>query len=56
MQYALISWRCWFKPETISYGFRRNNFLKQSIAAGLIIVECFHPNNFVEIMTLVVEL
>ena len=31
-------------------------FLKQSIATGLIIVECFHPKNFVEIMALVVEL
>ena len=31
-------------------------FLKQSIAAGLIIVECFHPKNFLEIMTLVVDL
>ena len=31
-------------------------FLKRSSAAGLIMVECFHPENFVEIMTLVVKL
>ena len=28
MKYALISWWRWFKPETISYGFHRNNFLE----------------------------
>ena len=31
-------------------------FLKRSFAARFIMVECFHPENFVEIMTLVVEL
>ena len=31
-------------------------FLKRSFAAGLVMVECFHPENFVKIMTLVVEL
>ena len=31
-------------------------FLKRSFAAGFIIVECFYAENFVEIMTLVVEL
>ena len=28
MKYALISWRRWFKPETISYGFYTNSFWK----------------------------
>ena len=31
-------------------------FLKRSSVAELIMVECFHPENFVEVMTLVVEL
>ena len=31
-------------------------FLKRSSASGLTTVECFNPENFVEIMTLVVEL
>ena len=115
MKYALISWRCWFKPDTISYGFHSNNFwniifcywvynarvfpswkfrashassfsfisiwntpsychdvdlnqkqlitvsiattfLKRYFAARFIMVVCFHPENFVLIVTLVLEL
>ena len=31
-------------------------FFKRYFTARFIMVECFHPENFVEIMTLVVEL
>ena len=31
-------------------------FFKRFFAARFIMVECFHPENFVEIMTLVLEL